>query len=109
MRGYVSSEGLFVCPVAPELRCGYGMNASVRGMGLEALHTPNEMAMLFDATGGWASSGSTLEPRDERGLRRQPRQMDTGHEPGRADVVAIARGPATSSHSVGFRNRRKTW
>ena len=56
---YLKNEAIFKCPSAPELECGYAMNAVLSGVHLKELQRPSEMVIFFDshlgtrnATGG---------------------------------------------------------
>ena len=55
--GYTPSADVFVCPNAPEVRSGYALNKELAGVHIEDA-LAGDLALLFDATGGWNTTGS---------------------------------------------------
>ncbi len=46
---YLQNQAVFKCPAAPELECGYAMNAVLSGVKVAELQKPSEMVLLFDS------------------------------------------------------------
>lgn len=57
IRPRVSSPESYRCPEARHLRSGYAMNRALDCRSLSSLEEPGSTVALFDATGGWNSSG----------------------------------------------------
>jgi hypothetical protein len=67
LRPYVADEGVFVCPSAPALRCGYAFNSAYSGIRYEPGRDNDKFVVIFESDGGWnASGGRELLPRKPR-------------------------------------------
>ena len=57
IRPYLRNDQIFVCPVLPDARCGYTLNARLGGVSLGDIARPQETPAAFDGIGGWNRSG----------------------------------------------------
>jgi prepilin-type processing-associated H-X9-DG protein len=66
---YVKSDSVYRCPVIPNERSGYALNADIGGASMGQFSAPQEIVLLFDANGGWNASGGEdlMDPRHSRG------------------------------------------
>jgi hypothetical protein len=53
-----NDDDVFVCPVRPQLRCGYAMNRALGNVRPEEVSTdPAKTVLLFESDAGWNASG----------------------------------------------------
>ncbi|NIM07541.1 MAG: DUF1559 domain-containing protein, partial [Armatimonadetes bacterium] len=64
---YVHNEGVFKCPKAPDLKCGYAFNEALSGASTLRISESNWTVLLFESELGWNGSGGVealpTEPR----------------------------------------------
>ena len=66
---YVGNRDTYVCPVAPDLPCGYALNASLVGASLADIYDPSQTVAIFESDRGWnAAGGPELLPEEPRHL-----------------------------------------
>ncbi len=57
----------FVCPSAPEVRCGYALNSKLSAVKVNALDDPQDTIVFFESDAGWNGAGGpdllTTRPR----------------------------------------------
>jgi len=64
---YLSSKAVLVCPAAPELDCGYALNAALSGLPYGAIENSRHTVAIFESDAGWnAAGGPELLPDDPR-------------------------------------------
>ena len=97
----------FVCPLRPDIRCGYAFNAALSGVSLADIPDPTGVILLFESDAGWnACGGAELLPEKPRhggadlyadgvGVARVRTRDDT------TDGVAARWDPYPSDHITG--------
>lgn len=56
LKGYCSPD-VFVCPAAPDLRCGYAFNAALSEARVESIANRGLTVTIFESDEGWNASG----------------------------------------------------
>jgi hypothetical protein len=71
IREYVADPRVYVCPSAPEPRCGYAYNAALSRLEATGIASPEQTVALFESDHGWNAAGDQSllcgKPRHLRG------------------------------------------
>jgi hypothetical protein len=71
---------LFVCPLEPELSCGYAYNAALSGLMYSSVANPASTIVIFESDAGWnAAGGPELLPHTPRHYKRDWYGFADGH------------------------------
>jgi len=80
LRPYAKNDEVFICPMAPDLRCSYAYNAALSGVRLDALADPMRTIAIFESDTGWnAHGGPELLPTEGRHFHGDNLGFADGH------------------------------